>query len=82
MHMKDTLRGLVDRASMRLAVVGDGAGNVAVAARPNFVYAQLGGAGGAVIEVRANFGLNEGDAVYVMLENPATPRTWRAVFKL
>lgn len=82
------LRALNDSASMRLAVVGDGAGNVDVPGRANFIYARLGGADGEVIEARATIrgenggALVEGDAVYVMLENPAAPGAWRVVFWL
>lgn len=86
--MNEFLRDVTDRASMRLAVVGDGNGNVAVSGRANFIYARLGGADGEVLEARATIrnesggALAEGDAVYVMLENPASPGAWRAVFKV
>lgn len=84
--METFLRRLLDRASMRLAVVGDGAGNVSVPGRANFIYARLGGADGEVIETRATTlnasggALAEGDVLYVMLENPAAPREWRTVW--
>lgn len=80
------LNDLCNCASLRLAIVGDGDGNVEVPARPNFVYARLEDANGAVIEARATLlrndgsALQEGDVVYVGLENPAAPNAWRAVF--
>ncbi len=81
MNYLDTL---VSAASMRLALAGDGAGNVAIAGRDDFIYARLGGAGVDVIEVRASaIQPDEGDSIYVLLENPARlGGTWRMVFWL
>lgn len=76
------LKNLVDRASMVFAVAGfDGA--LEIADRANYVYARRGGADGERIEVHTStIRPNYDDALYVVLENPAVPRSWRMVFWL
>lgn len=83
--MNDFLHSLGVNASVRNAVAGDGSGNVRASERggAQYIYVRLGNANGEVVEARSTIlAPYNDDVLYVMLENPAQPRTWRVVFWL
>ena len=83
--MQMFLERLRAAASLRAAVVGDGAGNVLVSGRANYMYARLGGADGERVQVRATLwasALAEGETLLVQRDTGGDLAQWRAVFKL
>lgn len=78
------MQGLLDRASMRIARAGKVGGTVQVAGRANYIYARFD-ANDAATEFECHSGAilpDADDSIYVMLENPANPNSWRLAFWL
>lgn len=83
MSVQSVLQQLIRNVSMRSAVAGDGDGHVAVAGRPNYVYARLGGADGDVVEVHCGVLLpTDGGVILVARDTGGNLAQWRVVFKL
>lgn len=81
--MQHFLKTMVEAASLRLAVAGDGNSVVDVPARPNYIYARRGSADGNVFECHVNVvHPNHGDSFYYHSENPLHPGGERLVFWL
>lgn len=78
------LQMILNNASMRVAMAGKVDGTLNVAGRANYIYARFG-ADDATTEFECHAGAivpGVDDALLVMLENPAQPRSWRMVFWL
>lgn len=80
--LRGALRQLVERSSLRIAVAGDGDGNLEIADRQNYIYARLGGFEGEVAEVHTSaIRPNYDDVIYVIPQDPSSAAlTWRSVF--
>lgn len=77
------LTRLVDQASLRLAVAGDGSGTVDVPGRPNWIYARRGSSAGEVFECHVSaVHPNHGDIFYYLPEHPMQTGGERLVFWL
>lgn len=73
----------VQNATMVTAVAGDGGGLLGVPGYADRIYARLGGFDGGIIEVICGIiWANYDDSLYVILENPRVPHTYRSVFWL
>ena len=60
------LQTLTQAASARTALAGDGAGNVAITGRANYIYARLGASDGEVVEVHSPLLTPTEDAVILI----------------
>lgn len=81
--LSNFLARLLEQANMRTAVAGDGLGNLEVTDRPNFIYVRIGGADGAVTEVRTGIVRpNDGDYIFIAREQPFGTTGWRSAFWL